>query len=179
MRVGSLSTPREVLRRSLLCRSLVTGSPELDPSVPSPDRTLTAVVRDEKKMGTNHSRTLRKSGRVPAAVIGDRLPFVHVSVDRKELMPFLKRTHFQRELLTVSVEGGETVKALVQEVRCSHRRRRRPTRCSPCGAQPAVHTTQHPAVKYFVTAAVAAAAADATADAAAAAAAALRRTGAI
>ena len=31
-------------------------------------------------------------------------------------MPFLQRTHYQRELLTLAVDGGETVHVLPQEV---------------------------------------------------------------
>ena len=53
---------------------------------------------------------------MPAVLLGDRLPYVHVHVGTKELNPFAVRTHFQRELFTLDVEDGEKVKVLPQEV---------------------------------------------------------------
>jgi len=115
---------RTLLRRALAGPSRLVAvtrrrglavNPALDPVVPCPDRVLQASVRTE--MGTIHSRALRDvHKRVPASLLGDRLPFVHLSVDTKELMPFLRRTHYQRELFTVTVEDGETVRILPQEV---------------------------------------------------------------
>lgn len=88
--------------------------PDLDPIVPSPDRVLHATTRTS--LGTRVSKVLRESGRVPASLVGDGLPFRHISVERDALMGFLRRTHYQREMLTLDVEGGETVRVLPQEV---------------------------------------------------------------
>lgn len=84
---------------------------------PSPDRTLAAIQRPDDELGSNSSRKLREQGRVPVSLIGDRLPNAHLHVCREELMKkFLRRVHFQRELLTMVVEGGETRRCLPQEV---------------------------------------------------------------
>ena len=90
--------------------------PDLDPIVPSPDRVLHAVPRKSSELGTIHSREMRAAGRLPVVLQGDGLPFVNLSVAREALMPFLRRTHYQRELLTLEVEGGEKVRVLTQEV---------------------------------------------------------------
>ena len=98
------------------------GGPHLDPEVPDPDRILDAVLRsgnpnrpEASGLGSTYSRALRKDGRVPANLVGDRLPFVHLHVSKEELDPFIRRTHMQRELLTLRIEGGETIKVLPQE----------------------------------------------------------------
>lgn len=90
--------------------------PDLDPIVPSPDRVLHAVPRKSSELGTIHSREMRAADRLPVVLQGDGLPFVNLSVAREALMPFLRRTHYQRELLTLEVEGGEKVRVLTQEV---------------------------------------------------------------
>lgn len=95
-------------------RRALCFQPHLDPEVPSPDRVLEAQRRS--KLGSFAAESLRKADRVPVALLGDRLPFEHLSVERSALMPFLRRVHFQRELLTLVVEGGETVRVLPQEV---------------------------------------------------------------
>ena len=102
----------------------------MDPVVPDPERILEAEIRrgnpnrpeaveDPSKisngLGKNYSRALREADRIPAVLCGDRLPFVHVHVGRAELDTIVRRVHFQRELLTLRVEGGETVKVLPQE----------------------------------------------------------------
>ena len=106
---SALAVPVACMARRSLC-----SRPDLDPAVPSPDRVLEATRRET--LGSKSAQKLRTSGRVPASLLGDRLPFEHLSVDRIELMNFLRRPHFQRELLTLAVEGGETVRVLPQEV---------------------------------------------------------------
>ena len=105
---------RSLLRGSTARLRWLCSQPQLDPVTPSPDRALKAVRRE--RLGKGAAIELREHARVPASLAGDRLPFEHLSVDLKELEPFLKRSHYQRELLTVDVDGGETVRALIQEV---------------------------------------------------------------
>ena len=113
----------------ILMRCFSDGTPHLDTEVPDPERTLMAIPRGPKKekgeernddfsngFGRNYAARIRERGRIPAVLCGDRLPFVHITVCKKELAPFVKRTHFQRELMTLQIEGGEKVKCLVQEV---------------------------------------------------------------
>lgn len=88
--------------------------PGVTDPVPPVDRTLHATVR--KSTGTMATKELRKSEHVPASLLGDCLPFVHLSVDKQQLMPFLRRSHYQRELFTLDVEGGETVQVMPQYV---------------------------------------------------------------
>ena len=75
---------------------------------------LSATVRTD--LGGRSAAALREQGLVPCALLGDRLPFVHLAVQESDLVPFLQRPHYQRELLTLQVEGGETVHVLPQEV---------------------------------------------------------------
>lgn len=83
-----------------------TDDPHLDPEVPSSSRTLTATHRCRDEMGQHKCRKLRDTGKTPINVVGDRLPYVPLTVDTKELNAFLKRTHCQRELMTLRVDGG-------------------------------------------------------------------------
>jgi len=83
-----------------------TDEPHLDPEVPSPDRVLEAAHRGSELYGQRRCKTLREQKLVPCSLLGDRLPFVSLSVKLEELTPFIKRTHAQRELLTLRVEGG-------------------------------------------------------------------------
>ena len=81
-------------------------SPHLDPETPSPERVLEAQHRGPEHYGRYKSEVMRKNGPTPCAIIGDRLPYVSISVATADLMPLARRTHFQRELLTLKVEGG-------------------------------------------------------------------------
>lgn len=107
-----LATAKQGLSRA--GRRWVGSLPELGP--PDSTRLLRAHRRDAARLGTNHADALRRKGHIPAALIGDRLPFEHLWVDHDDVMPVLRRAHFQRELLTLKVEGGETVRVLPQEV---------------------------------------------------------------
>lgn len=83
-----------------------TDNPDLDPEVPDPGRVLVAAHRGPEESGQYRCRLMRKAGRTPINLVGDRLPYVSLSVDTKELMTFVRRTHCQRELLTLRVPGG-------------------------------------------------------------------------
>ncbi len=111
-RLGGLGVRRAGARR-------VGSLPDLEP--PDPDRLLVAHRRDPNKLGTNWSNALRRRGRMPVCLLGDRMPFEHLWVEHDEVMKFLRRPHFQRELLTLSVEGGERVRVLPQEVQFDDR----------------------------------------------------------
>ena len=124
----TLARPAPMIPPQPLVRSLCwarTDDPHLDPVVPSPDRVLTAQIRGKEHYGQHNCRKLRKEGRTPCNLLGDRLPYVSLSVDTKELLNFIKRTHCQRELMTLRVEGGispfegEEVLVLPQEIQYS------------------------------------------------------------
>ena len=70
-------------------------------------------------MGYNNQLALEKiraEGLVPCSIQGDRLPNKSLQVGRKQLMPFLRRVHFQRELFTLQIDDGETVQVIASEV---------------------------------------------------------------
>ena len=104
--------PLRAARRTL-CDSLRRS---MDPVVPSPDRTVDAFVRPDGELGSRWSAKLREEGKLPVALMGDRQPNLNLWLRKADLDPMLNRTHFQRELLTLNVEGGETVRVLPQEI---------------------------------------------------------------
>lgn len=110
-----------------------TDDADLDPVVPPSDRVLVAKPRGEKEFGNSRCQKLRDSGRTPCNVVGDRLPYVSLSVDTNELILFLKRTHCQRELMTLRVEGGlspfegEETLVLPQELQYEDKKHFNPT----------------------------------------------------
>ena len=103
----------------------------MDPETPDPERVLDAELREGTSQnpelpaeamkwptgtGSVAAEKLRKLGRIPAVLSGDWLPHVSIHVDLKEMNTFWTRPHFQRELLTLRINGGETVKVLPQDV---------------------------------------------------------------
>ena len=61
-------------------------------------------------LGTRVARQLREQGLVPAALQGDRLPNLPLSVEFDELMPIARKVHFEMQLLELLLDG-ETIKA--------------------------------------------------------------------
>lgn len=132
LRAATLRRPSAVAASRLVPRLLPrhcwarTDDAHLDPVVPSPDRVLHATIRgngDVHEFGQYRCKQMRKAGRIPCNLVGDRLPYVPLSIDREALLPLLRRTHVQRELLTLKVEGGvspfegEEVLVLPQQIR--------------------------------------------------------------
>jgi ribosomal protein L25 (general stress protein Ctc) len=123
---------RQLLRRSApwpplrtLARQLCwarTDNPHVDPTVPSTDRVLEATLREREQYGRYKCKLLREAGRMPCSLVGDRLPYVSLSVSTEELLPIIRRTHCQREILTLRVSGGispfegDEVHVLPQEI---------------------------------------------------------------
>ena len=118
------SAVRVLSRRMCWAR---TDDPHLDPVVPSPDRVLDAAHRASDDFGQHRCREMRKNGLTPCNVVGDRLPYVSLAVDTKALLTFIKRTHCQRELMKLRVEGGisphegEETYVLPQEIQYENR----------------------------------------------------------
>mmetsp|Transcript_64454 Transcript_64454/g.127301 ORF Transcript_64454/g.127301 Transcript_64454/m.127301 type:complete len:264 (-) Transcript_64454:131-922(-) len=117
--------------RPAVGRRYLAANPALNSEVPSPERILHAVKREPLAYRRHaplrgspewdeyvhkESETIRKANRVPGMLAGDRLPNVSISVGLKELMHLIQSPHYQRELLTLHVEGGECVRVLPQQV---------------------------------------------------------------
>ena len=86
-----LAPPLQPWRRLCWAR---TDDVHLDPDVPSPDRVLEATLREQH--GQHKCKALREAGRTPCSLVGDRLPYVSLSIDTAALLPFVRRTHCQR-----------------------------------------------------------------------------------
>ena len=66
-------------------------------------------------LGTNVARSMRKRGLVPAALQGDRLPNISLTVEFDELMALARKVHFEMKLLELDLDG-EAIKALPKYV---------------------------------------------------------------
>ena len=67
--------------------------------------TLSATVRTD--IGTGHSRRMRLEGRIPAVVYGKGLETQSVSVDRKELLAFLRTDYGLNNVFYLDVAGDK------------------------------------------------------------------------
>ena len=75
---------------------------------------LNATTRTEHGKGA--ARRLRSSGRVPAILYGHGDRTRSLSVDALELEKLLASINIENTLIDVSIEGGDTTRALIREV---------------------------------------------------------------
>src|SRR3954471_22562521 len=76
--------------------------------------TLSAETRD--RAGKGASRAMRREGRVPAVVYGNREEPLAVHVEEKALMRMLSTGHFMNSVVMVEVAGGPTARTLPKDV---------------------------------------------------------------
>src|SRR3954471_585335 len=76
--------------------------------------TLSAETRD--RAGKGASRAMRREGRVPAVVYGNREEPLAVHVEEKALMKMLSTGHFMNSVVMVEVAGGPTARTLPKDV---------------------------------------------------------------
>ena len=76
--------------------------------------TIAAQVRD--KAGKGASRAVRRQGRVPAVIYGDRKDAISVHVEEKALMKLLNTGHMLNSVVEVNVDGGDTHRTLPKDV---------------------------------------------------------------
>ncbi|MEE4349282.1 MAG: 50S ribosomal protein L25/general stress protein Ctc [Pacificimonas sp.] len=76
--------------------------------------TIAAQVRE--KAGKGASRAMRRDGRVPAVVYGDKQDAISVHVEEKALRKLLGTGQFLSSVVMVEVEGGEEHRTLPKDV---------------------------------------------------------------
>jgi large subunit ribosomal protein L25 len=75
--------------------------------------TLSAEARD--RAGKGASRAVRREGRVPAVIYGDKLPAVSIHLEAKALVKALSGGHFMNSVVEITV-GGEAFRTLPRDV---------------------------------------------------------------
>lgn len=76
--------------------------------------TLSAETRD--RAGKGASRALRRDGRVPAVVYGNKQEPLSISVNERELAKLLGTGHFMNSVVMVSTGSGPAVRTLPKDV---------------------------------------------------------------
>ena len=67
--------------------------------------TLTAETRD--RAGKGASRAMRRTGRVPAVVYGNKEEALAIHVEEKALVKMLSTGHFMNSVIMIDVGGGQ------------------------------------------------------------------------
>ncbi len=76
--------------------------------------TIAAQVRE--KAGKGASRAIRREGRVPAVIYGDKKEAISVHLEEKALRKMLSTGHMLNSVVEVQVEGGDTHRTLPKDV---------------------------------------------------------------
>ena len=76
--------------------------------------TIAAQVRE--KAGKGASRAMRREGRVPAVIYGDKKDPISVHVEERALRKLLNTGHMMSSVVMVEVEGGEEHRTLPKDV---------------------------------------------------------------
>lgn len=76
--------------------------------------TLSAEPRD--RAGKGASRHLRREGRVPAVIYGDKKEPVSISVNERELMKLLGTGHFMNSVVMIDGTGAAAIRTLPKDV---------------------------------------------------------------
>ena len=75
---------------------------------------ISAEMRD--RAGKGAARAVRRAGRVPAVIYGDKKDPVMISLEPRELRKQLHTGHFFATVYTVEITGGETLRVLPRDV---------------------------------------------------------------
>lgn len=76
--------------------------------------TLSAETRD--RVGKGASRALRREGRVPAVIYGNKQEPLGIHVEERALAKMLNTGHFMNSVVMVEVAGGKPVRTLPKDV---------------------------------------------------------------
>lgn len=79
----------------------------------STDNTISAESRD--RVGKGAARAVRRAGRVPAVIYGDKKDPVLISLEPRELRKHLETGHFFSTVYAVDVSGGKAERALPRD----------------------------------------------------------------
>lgn len=75
---------------------------------------ISAEMRD--RAGKGAARAVRRAGRVPAVIYGDKKDPVMISLEPRELRKQLHTGHFFSTVYSVEIAGGETLRVLPRDV---------------------------------------------------------------
>lgn len=76
--------------------------------------TIPAVARE--KAGKGASRAIRREGRVPAVIYGNKQEPVSIHVEEKLLMKYLNTGHFMNSVILIDTGAGEPIRTLPKDV---------------------------------------------------------------
>ncbi|MBX3594124.1 50S ribosomal protein L25/general stress protein Ctc [Sphingomonas sp.] len=76
--------------------------------------TLSAETRD--RVGKGASRALRREGRVPAVIYGDKKDPIGIHVDERALMKMLHTGHFMNSVVMIEGVDGKAIRTLPKDV---------------------------------------------------------------
>ena len=77
---------------------------------------LTLSAETRERVGKGASRTLRREGRVPAVIYGNKEDPVSIHVEERELIKLLGTGHFMNSVVMVETAGGKPVRTLPKDV---------------------------------------------------------------
>jgi large subunit ribosomal protein L25 len=77
---------------------------------------LTLSAETRERAGKGASRAMRREGRVPAVVYGNKEEPLAVHVEEKALMKMLNTGHFMNSVVMIEVAGGPTARTLPKDV---------------------------------------------------------------
>ena len=77
---------------------------------------LTLSAETRERAGKGASRAMRREGRVPAVVYGNKEEPLAVHVEEKALMKMLNTGHFMNSVVMIEVAGGATARTLPKDV---------------------------------------------------------------
>ncbi|MDF8335428.1 50S ribosomal protein L25/general stress protein Ctc [Novosphingobium cyanobacteriorum] len=77
--------------------------------------TLTLAAETRDRVGKGASRVLRREGRIPAVIYGEKQDPIAIHVEEKALVKALGTGHFFNSIVELTV-GGETVRTLPKDV---------------------------------------------------------------
>src|SRR4030095_16344718 len=77
---------------------------------------LTLSAETRERAGKGASRAMRREGRVPAVVYGNKEEPLAVHVEEKALMKMLNTGHFMNSVVMIEVAGGTTARTLPKDV---------------------------------------------------------------
>ncbi|MFN3388918.1 MAG: 50S ribosomal protein L25/general stress protein Ctc [Allosphingosinicella sp.] len=77
---------------------------------------LTLSAETRERAGKGASRAMRREGRVPAVVYGNKEEPLAIHVEEKALMKMLNTGHFMNSVVMIEVGGGTTARTLPKDV---------------------------------------------------------------
>lgn len=78
--------------------------------------TLTLSAETRERVGKGASRALRREGRVPAVIYGDKKDPVSIHLNERELMKALMTGHFMNSVIMIEGLGGAAIRTLPKDV---------------------------------------------------------------